>query len=88
MFSYGKIHDNDELINRSLKFLEDLPPEDNSIIKGWDKLGLKPENAFYSQALIELKNEYCSRKNCLRCSIGGKILIKDKIYSITPRSTT
>jgi hypothetical protein len=30
----------------------------------------QPENAFQSQALIELKNEFCEKRNCLECMIG------------------
>jgi len=49
-------------------------PEKNSIIKNWKDLGMKPENAYQSQALLELKNEYCNAKRCLECGIGSKIL--------------
>ena len=32
------------------------------------------KNAFDSQALIELKNEYCSKKRCLECGVGNAVL--------------
>jgi len=75
LFTYGKLHDNEEIMNKALIFLEEIDPENNSIIQGWEKLGFTPANAFYSQALIELKNEYCTKKNCLRCMIGSRIIV-------------
>jgi hypothetical protein len=76
LFIYGKLHDNEDIMNKALVFLEEIEPENNSIIQGWKDLGFNPANAFYSQALIELKNEYCARKNCLQCMIGSKIILR------------
>ena len=41
---------------------------------GFLKLCIENKNTFDSQALIELKNEYCNKKRCLDCSIGNAIL--------------
>jgi hypothetical protein len=57
-----------------LKLLEKLPSEENSIISGWNKIGVKTPDAATSQALIQLKNEYCNKKFCLLCSVGNKII--------------
>jgi hypothetical protein len=35
---------------------------------------VKINTAFESQALLELKNNYCDYKKCLQCGIGNKIL--------------
>jgi len=75
IFIYGKMHDNENMMNKALKYLEEIEPENNSIIAGWKKLGINPVNALYTQALIELKNEYCIRRNCLQCHLGSKIII-------------
>ncbi len=48
--------------------------ESNSITKGFQQLGIENKNAFDSQALIELKNEYCNKKRCLDCGVGNAIL--------------
>lgn len=61
---------NEELID----LLISLPPEKNTIIDEFAKMGLKAENAFDSQAYLELKKHYCDEKNCLNCSIGLQIL--------------
>lgn len=61
---------NEELID----LMVSLPHEKNTIIKEFSKMGLKAQNAFESQAYLELKKHYCDVKNCLNCSIGLQIL--------------
>ncbi|MBB6127696.1 DUF2851 family protein [Mucilaginibacter lappiensis] len=74
LFSYGKQHQKQYYINRSLRLLENLPAEKNNITEDFITLGLKINNAFESQALLELKNNYCNYKKCLQCGVGNKIL--------------
>ncbi|PJJ84608.1 DUF2851 family protein [Mucilaginibacter auburnensis] len=74
LFSYGKHHQQEYYINRSLKLLESLPGEQNQIIDDFKAVGIKAASAFESQALLELKNYYCNYKKCLQCSVGNKIL--------------
>jgi len=59
LFSYGKQHQQQHCISRSLKLLENLPAEQNNITEDFVTLGLKINNAFESQALLELKNNFC-----------------------------
>jgi len=73
-FVYGKSVNNEELIDRSLNWLTEIDPEKNSIISNWSKLKINANNARDTQALIELKNNYCSEKKCLNCNIGNKLL--------------
>ncbi|WP_183564987.1 DUF2851 family protein [Mucilaginibacter sp. SP1R1] len=74
LFSYGKQHQQQYYISRSLKLLENLPAEHNNITEDFVTLGLKINNAFESQALLELRNNYCNYKKCLQCGVGNKIL--------------
>lgn len=74
LFIYGKHHANTELQNRSLYFLESIASENNKFTKGWKQIGIHSENAFQSQALLELKKEWCSKKMCLSCPVGNKII--------------
>ncbi|MEA2105889.1 MAG: DUF2851 family protein [Bacteroidota bacterium] len=74
LFVYGKHRGKEEFCDRALRLLSQIKPENNSIISNWKRLGLKPENAFESQALIQLKNKYCTFKKCLQCSIGNYII--------------
>ncbi|RLD64419.1 MAG: DUF2851 domain-containing protein [Bacteroidetes bacterium] len=76
LFVYSKSKDNEKYKIRALKFLEQLPAEKNSIISNWKLLKMPVPNAFYSQALIQLKNEYCNKKKCLYCQIGNRIIVK------------
>jgi len=74
LFSYGKHNQLQHYINRSLQLLEHLPNENNNIVADFVNLGVKINTAFESQALLELKNNYCNNKKCLQCSVGNKIL--------------
>lgn len=57
-----------------IEWLRELPAEENSVINGYKQLGLKAENAFESQAFLELKKHFCNQKKCLNCTIGVQIL--------------
>lgn len=56
--------------------LENIKPEKNSIISRYNDLNIESPNAFKTQALLQLKNEYCSKQLCLQCAIGKTILKK------------
>lgn len=74
LFVYGEKQNQHHLKNRALEFLEELPPENNSVIERWRNLGISARSAFESQALLQLKNLHCSRKKCLTCPIGNKLV--------------
>lgn len=74
LFSYGLLHDSPFITERALAFLEDIGPEDNRIIREWKESGVEAGSAFDSQALLGLRNEYCSKRRCLNCRIGSKII--------------
>jgi hypothetical protein len=76
LFVYGKTKGLSALQERSFELLEEIKPEKNSIISKWSNLGLQASNAFETQALIQLKNKYCSHKKCLNCQIGNFIIRK------------
>jgi hypothetical protein len=40
----------------------------------WQQVGLPVQTAGDSQALIQLKKEYCDKKDCLRCRFGYEYL--------------
>ena len=74
LFAYGSYHKEQTYKEKALQWLEGTVPEANSITKGFAGLGIENKNAFDSQALIELKNEYCSKKRCLECGVGNALL--------------
>ncbi|TDW44300.1 uncharacterized protein DUF2851 [Flavobacterium sp. 270] len=57
-----------------ISFMNEVPPEKNSIIDKFESFGIIPDNAFGTQTLIQLKNEYCNQKACLKCAIGMELL--------------
>jgi hypothetical protein len=74
LFCYADHKNNEALKSKALLMLEKIQAEKNSILTGWNKLGIIAETAFDSQALIQLKKQYCDEKKCLRCRIGHKVL--------------
>jgi len=51
--------------------------QNNTIISNFSQLKIEAANAFETQALLQLKNEYCSKQLCLQCAIGKTILNKN-----------
>lgn len=72
--AYAHHRDRQEYIDRAIALLEQLPPERNTITKGWSALGLDVRSAFDSQASIELFNAFCTPKKCLSCQIGADLV--------------
>lgn len=70
IFAYGRQTGSEALCNRALDLLESLPPENNTITRMWKQVGLESRSAGDTQALIQLKKQYCDRKDCLQCRIG------------------
>ncbi|HKJ06051.1 MAG TPA: DUF2851 family protein, partial [Flavobacteriaceae bacterium] len=72
-FLYLKNNNNFE-VDVFFKLLQQLKAEQNTTIKKFSELKFKSENALDTQALIELKTQYCNQHKCLGCSIGKEIL--------------
>jgi hypothetical protein len=79
VFSYG-LHNNDETYKeKAISWLENIAPEKNAVTAGFQNIGFFNENAFDSQALLQLKNEYCDHRYCLQCAIGNSILKRGQL---------
>lgn len=59
-----------------LKLIEQVAPEKNAVISKFSESKIKAKNAMESQALLMLKNNYCTKKLCLQCAIGNHLLRK------------
>jgi hypothetical protein len=70
----GKKLNNPIFIKKALRLLEITPKESNHLTKKWGVMGVQPKNGFESQALLEIYEQFCSKKACLDCAIGKKIL--------------
>ena len=57
-----------------LNLIQQIKPEKNTVISKFSDLKIKAKNAFESQALLQLKNNYCNPKKCLDCAIGNSLL--------------
>jgi hypothetical protein len=57
-----------------INLLNTIPGEKNNIIEKFSTFGINSKNAFQTQALLQLKNEYCNLKKCLQCAIGLDLL--------------
>ena len=72
-FSYSK-NQGEEISEELISLLNEVAPEKNAIIDKFTSFGLKSENAFDTQSLLQLKNEYCNKSRCLDCAIGMELL--------------
>lgn len=73
-FAYSRYIDSVELYERAMNLLEDSPAESNSKVSRWTVYGVRPQNAFETQALIQLGDCYCKQKRCAECQIGRRII--------------
>lgn len=74
LFAYGSYSKEESYKEKAIKWLYELPPEQNQITKQWQRLCIPNRSALDSQALIELTNHYCNFKRCLDCAVGNRIL--------------
>jgi hypothetical protein len=70
LFAYGKMKQLPEYGARALQILENIPPERNSLVTAFTEAGVRASNACDTQALVQLRREYCEKKKCLYCRIG------------------
>jgi hypothetical protein len=74
LFAYGKAKNDDILQERALSLLQKIPAEKNRLVADWAASGIPAQNAFESQALLQLSKHYCEEKKCMHCRIGRKVL--------------
>lgn len=74
LFAYGIHKDNEEYKEKALELLTSVKPEINATTKKFMESGMDIINAFDSQAVLELFNQYCLRKRCLNCAIGVELI--------------
>lgn len=72
--AFGNYYQLAQHTQRAIDFATQLSAEKNSITRGFTQYGIDNKNAAGSQALIELKTQYCDKRRCLDCAIGSAIL--------------
>lgn len=60
--------------NELLVLIKQIKPEKNSVITLFEDLNIPSKTAFNTQALLEMRNNYCAKKRCLECAIGNHLL--------------
>ncbi len=74
LYTYGSIYQNKSYSEKALSWMQEIRAEQNGVLSGWKLLGIRMGSAAESQALLELKNEFCQQRKCLECDIGRYLL--------------
>ena len=74
LVAYSQQLDDQLFMDRALVLLQQLPEENNVIIRKWKELGMSPSSSFDTQGLIHLNNNYCLKRRCLSCNIGTTLV--------------
>lgn len=74
-FAYAKSQGK-EISEDLIRLTQEVAAESNVIIQKFRSFGIKSKNAFETQSLLQLKNEYCNKSKCLECAIGMELLKK------------
>lgn len=76
VFCFRK-HTGKEIPEALITLMNSVKREKNTIVSKFNELKPIAESALHSQALIELKNNYCDKKKCLQCAVGNQLLQKN-----------
>ena len=74
LFAYGWLRGEPACREKALRWLKELRSERNRTLTRWRETGITPVNAGDSQALLQLKQDYCDARRCLDCGIGRALL--------------
>jgi hypothetical protein len=72
-FAYAKSQGK-EISESLIDLIKELGAEKNAIIEKFAGFDVKARNAFETQSLLQLKNEYCNHGKCLHCAVGIQLL--------------
>ena len=61
-------------LSSALTIMAQIKPEKNAIISKFNELNIKSNTAFETQALLQLKNNYCNKQLCLSCAVGKELI--------------
>ena len=74
LFAYGLYQKQEAYTEKAVHWLQELAAEKNTVTDNFVQLSVINKSAYDSQALLELKNEYCDQKRCLQCAVGNALL--------------
>lgn len=74
------VHQHDRLAaERAIAMMEQIAPENNTIIRQWRMLGQTVKNAADTQALLHLYLNYCQHHECINCEVGYRIFERKQL---------
>lgn len=73
-FAYGRYFEQQEWQERCFDLLQEIPAENNYIIRRFLESGWPVQNGFDSQGMIGLYKNYCQPKKCLQCKIAQSLI--------------
>lgn len=74
VYAYGAKRGDEAMCERAMQMLQQLPAERNSVVDMFVNAGIKCRDALTSQAMVQLRREYCEAHKCLYCRIGHRML--------------
>lgn len=74
LFTLGRFRNNSNLEDKALNLLMMIDTEEHGITRKWKEVGVSCKNAFDSQAVLEIYQQFCTKKQCLNCTVGIKLL--------------
>ena len=70
LFIYGRERKEERYCDKAIQWLEELEAERNHVTEAWTKQGVELKSALQSQALLQIKREYCDAHRCLHCEVS------------------
>lgn len=74
LYAYGNARGKNNLMDKAIDLQVATKAESNSIVTLFCEAGIKCRDSFSSQALIQLRRNYCETRKCLYCRIGHRML--------------
>ena len=75
-YAYALHRNNTAEAEQAMMLMEQIAPENNTIIRQWRVLGQQVRNAADTQALLHLYQNYCQHHECINCEVGYRIFQK------------
>ena len=72
-YAYALYKNSPAHTENAMRLMENIPAENNTIIRQWRVLGQEIKNAADTQALLHLYQNYCQHHECINCEVGYQI---------------
>lgn len=80
LYAYGELCHRADIMHTAMSLMEQLPPENNNVTRCFIAAGIPCKSALDSQAMIELRRQYCELRKCIYCRLGHKFLAANKSH--------